>query len=169
MLATSASGALVTHLDPYLPLLHAGTLLATAGAALLTTLRPDSPPAHWAGYQVVYGLGLGLCFQVPNVAAETVLHEADVPVEGEAREIVVEAYNEALRRTFCVGLAMARCAVLVGSFMEWRSVKEGKEGRRGWEDVAPVVRRGPKGKRRKGRRRSGGYRRSFLVYVGRYK
>lgn len=175
---------MVSKLGPYLPPLHTGTLLAVAGAALLTTLRPDSPPAHWAGYQVAYGLGLGLCFQVPNVASQTVLAVADVPVgtalimfaqllggavfvsvgqsvlgselrkgltgvggfdarvlegtgvttllaglEGGERDVVVEAYNEALRRTFYVGLAMTCCAVLAGSFMEWRSVKEGREDR----------------------------------------
>lgn len=182
MLATSTSGVLISKLGPYLPPLYAGALLAVAGAALLTTLRPDSPPARWAGYQVAYGLGLGLCFQVPNVASQTVLAAADVPVgtalimfaqllggavfvavgqsvlaselgkrlEGAVgfdarllkeagvttllaglkereREVAVAAYNEALRRTFCVGLAMTCCAVLAGSFMEWRSVKEGKE------------------------------------------
>ena len=130
---------------------------------------------------MAYGLGLGLGFQVPNIAAQTVLPGADVPVgtalvmfaqllggavfvsvgqsvlaseltrrladsggfearglrgtgvttllaglRGEEREAVIEAYNEALRRTFYVGLAMACCAVLAGSFMEWRSVKEHK-------------------------------------------
>ncbi|SPO06911.1 related to MFS multidrug transporter [Cephalotrichum gorgonifer] len=80
VVATSSSGAIVSRLGPYIPPLHIGALLAVAGAALLTTLRPDSPPSHWIGYQVAYGLGLGLCFQVPNVAAQTVLPEGDIPV-----------------------------------------------------------------------------------------
>ncbi|CAI4214791.1 unnamed protein product [Parascedosporium putredinis] len=41
---------------------------------------PESGPAKWIGYQVLYGFGLGFSFQVPNLAAQTVLPHIDVPV-----------------------------------------------------------------------------------------
>lgn len=50
------------------------------GAGLLTTLQVDSGKSEWIGYQVVYGLGIGLCFQAPNLAAQTVLPKKDVPI-----------------------------------------------------------------------------------------
>ncbi|KAK7708639.1 hypothetical protein SLS64_006741 [Diaporthe eres] len=34
----------------------------------------------WVGYQVIYGFGMGLTFQAPNLAAQTVLPTADVPI-----------------------------------------------------------------------------------------
>ncbi|KAF7590612.1 hypothetical protein BBP40_002607 [Aspergillus hancockii] len=37
-------------------------------------------PASGLDFQVLYGLGLGMCFQVPNLAAQTVLPKPDVPI-----------------------------------------------------------------------------------------
>ena len=50
------------------------------GAGLLTTLQLDTGIGKWVGYQIVYGFGMGLCFQAPNLAAQTVLPAKDVPV-----------------------------------------------------------------------------------------
>ena len=50
------------------------------GAGLLTTLQVDTDMGKWIGYQVLYGFGMGLCFQAPNLAAQTVLPLKDVPV-----------------------------------------------------------------------------------------
>lgn len=50
------------------------------GAGLLTTCQVNSGEGEWIGYQVLYGIGLGLCFQVPNLAAQTVLPKEDAPV-----------------------------------------------------------------------------------------
>ncbi|KAJ7282314.1 major facilitator superfamily domain-containing protein [Mycena rebaudengoi] len=36
--------------------------------------------AHWIGYQIIYGLGVGLGMQQPVIAAQAVLDLADVPV-----------------------------------------------------------------------------------------
>ena len=75
-----ASGGVISKTGPYLPSLFTGVLLTVAGAALLMTLKPDSPSKEWIGYQVLYGFGLGFSFQVPNIAAQTVLPHRDVPV-----------------------------------------------------------------------------------------
>lgn len=50
------------------------------GAGLLTTFQVNSGEGEWIGYQVLYGIGLGLCFQVPNLATQTVLPKEDAPV-----------------------------------------------------------------------------------------
>lgn len=52
----------------------------SVGAGLLTTLQVDTGEGKWIGYQVLYGIGLGLCFQVPNLAAQTVLPKNDVTI-----------------------------------------------------------------------------------------
>ena len=52
----------------------------SVGAGLLTTLQVDTGERKWIGYQVLYGFGMGLCFQAPNLAAQTVLPTKDVPV-----------------------------------------------------------------------------------------
>ncbi|KAL2195381.1 major facilitator superfamily domain-containing protein [Corynascus similis CBS 632.67] len=64
----------------YAPLAIAGTCVMAVGAGLLTTLSVDTGPGGWIGYQVVYGVGLGLCFQAPNLAVQTALPHADVPI-----------------------------------------------------------------------------------------
>lgn len=51
----------------------------SVGAGLLTTFQVDTGEAKWIGYQIIYGIGLGLCFQVPNLVAQTVLPKPDVP------------------------------------------------------------------------------------------
>ena len=59
----------------YTPLAIIGSCIMAVGAGLLTTFQVDSGAGKWIGYQVVYGLGLGLCFQVPNLEAQPVLRE----------------------------------------------------------------------------------------------
>ncbi|KAK3326606.1 putative MFS aflatoxin efflux pump [Apodospora peruviana] len=73
-------GALTSRVGYYTPSMLFGIVLMSIGAGLLNTLQVDSSQAHWAGYQVIYGLGLGCTFQAPNLAAQTVLKTKDVPV-----------------------------------------------------------------------------------------
>ncbi|KAJ5920083.1 hypothetical protein N7516_010941 [Penicillium verrucosum] len=63
----------------YNPLAIIGSCIMSVGAGLLTTFQVDTSEGKWIGYQIVYGIGLGLCFQVPNLAAQTVLPKSDVP------------------------------------------------------------------------------------------
>lgn len=50
------------------------------GAGLLTTFQTTTTTGRWIGYQLLYGIGLGLCFQTPNLAAQTSLPKKDVPI-----------------------------------------------------------------------------------------
>ena len=52
----------------------------SVGAGLLTTLQVSTGAGKWIGYQVLYGFGMGLCFQTPNLATQTVLPLPDVPM-----------------------------------------------------------------------------------------
>ncbi|UZP40455.1 hypothetical protein NXS19_008271 [Fusarium pseudograminearum] len=69
---------------------QAGTLLSISvplhgsltciGAGLFVTLRPGTETAPVVGYQVLYGFGSGLGFQLPQIAAQTVLKETEVQI-----------------------------------------------------------------------------------------
>ena len=84
MLATvvgSIAGGIVTpKFGYYTPFAIVGSCIMSVGAGLLTTFQVDVSKGKWIGYQVVYGIGLGLCFQVPNLAAQAVLPKKDVPI-----------------------------------------------------------------------------------------
>lgn len=80
MVVGSISGGIINgKIGYYTPLAIIGTCIMCAGAGLLTTFQVDTSVGKWVGYQILYGLGLGLCFQVPNLAAQTCLPKKDVP------------------------------------------------------------------------------------------
>ncbi|KAK6342041.1 hypothetical protein TWF730_001523 [Orbilia blumenaviensis] len=80
VLGSIIGGATTQRIGYYTPLAIFGSCVMAIGGGLLTTLQINSGPAQWIGYQVAYGLGMGLCFQVPNLAAQTVLPKEDVPI-----------------------------------------------------------------------------------------
>lgn len=80
VLASIAGGITNTKIGYYTPLAIAGSSIMAAGAGLLTTFAPHTSEGAWIGYQILYGFGMGLCFQAPNLAAQTVLPTPDVPI-----------------------------------------------------------------------------------------
>ncbi|KAI1336204.1 putative MFS aflatoxin efflux pump [Xylariaceae sp. FL0016] len=80
VLASIPNGFLVAKIGYYTPSMIVGSCLTTIGAGLLTTLQLDTGIGKWLGYQVIYGFGVGMCFQAPNLAAQTVLPTKDVPI-----------------------------------------------------------------------------------------
>ncbi|KAF9874881.1 major facilitator superfamily transporter [Colletotrichum karsti] len=80
MVFSVITGGIITRVGYYTPVMLLGTALMCVGAGLLTTLKVDSGAPQWAGYQVLYGVGMGLSFQAPNVAAQTVLEMRDISV-----------------------------------------------------------------------------------------
>ncbi|OIW30323.1 putative MFS multidrug transporter [Coniochaeta ligniaria NRRL 30616] len=78
--ASIATGVIVSRVGYYTPPMIFGNCVMAVGCGLLTTLQVDSSSGKWIGYQVVYGIGMGCTFQAPNLAAQTVLHNRDVPV-----------------------------------------------------------------------------------------
>ncbi|RJE27331.1 efflux pump [Aspergillus sclerotialis] len=80
MVAGSVIGGILnTKICYYTPLAIVGTCIMSVGSGLLTTLEVNTGAGKWIGYQILYGLGLGLSFQVPNLAAQASLPKSDVP------------------------------------------------------------------------------------------
>lgn len=71
--ASVLGGAAVTRIGYYTPFLITSSILMAVGAGLISSLSVKSGPAQWIGFQVVYGIGLGLGADLPFVAAQTVL------------------------------------------------------------------------------------------------
>ena len=75
-----SGGIFTTKVGYFAAPLILGVVIMSTGAGLLTTLAVHTSRAKWIGYQVVYGLGLGLGMQMPSMAAQTVLNRHDVPI-----------------------------------------------------------------------------------------
>ncbi|KAJ3521976.1 hypothetical protein NM208_g13055 [Fusarium decemcellulare] len=80
VVASILSGVLTSRVGYYMPFLILGICIAIVGAGVLTTLHINTPKAQWIGYQILYGFGLGACFQAPNMAAQTVLPRNEVSI-----------------------------------------------------------------------------------------
>jgi MFS family permease len=80
VVGSALSGALVSAVGYYTPFMIIGTGFMAIGGGLLTTFSVDTSRAQWIGYQVLFGFGLGLALQMPSMAAQTVLKNADVPI-----------------------------------------------------------------------------------------
>ncbi|MCJ1292087.1 hypothetical protein MMC34_003637 [Xylographa carneopallida] len=80
VVGTILGGITIQKIGYYTPFAIAGSYIMAIGAGLLTTLQVDTGMGKWIGYQVLFGFGLGLCFQAPNLAAQAVLPLEDVPV-----------------------------------------------------------------------------------------
>ncbi|KAK9414434.1 putative MFS multidrug transporter [Seiridium unicorne] len=80
VVASMTTGILTSKIGYYTPFIIVGTCLLSIGAGLLTTLQVDTGEGKWIGYQILYGFGMGLSFQAPNLAAQTVLPTKDVPI-----------------------------------------------------------------------------------------
>jgi MFS family permease len=80
VLASIFGGIITQKIGYYTPYTIAGSCIMSVGAGLLTTLQVDTGEGKWIGYQIIYGFGMGLCFQAPNLAAQTVLPKKDVPM-----------------------------------------------------------------------------------------
>ncbi|KAK9778377.1 putative Efflux pump [Seiridium cardinale] len=79
VIASIFSGGLVTVLGYYAPFMIAGTILMSIGAGLLTMFSPSIGSGSWIGFQIIYGLGVGLGLQQPMIAVQTALDIKDIP------------------------------------------------------------------------------------------
>lgn len=62
--SVSLTHYLVQRMGYYLPFVLCGTILASVGSGLLSTLQVSTGSRFWLGYQVVYGLGVGMVVQM---------------------------------------------------------------------------------------------------------
>ncbi|EIT72892.1 putative transporter [Aspergillus oryzae 100-8] len=74
------AGVLTSRVSYYNPPMILGTILASVGAGLLSTLSTNTSNGCLIGYQALYGIGVGLGFGQPSYVVQTVLSEADIPI-----------------------------------------------------------------------------------------
>lgn len=55
------------------------SIMTSIGTGLMCTFTTSTNHSKWIGYQVIWGIGLGLGMQQPSVGAQTVLSRKDVP------------------------------------------------------------------------------------------
>lgn len=78
IVSVTIQGATTNSTGHYIPTLFTGTLLMTAGAAALYALSPSSSVARIAGLEFLSGIGPGLSFMIPFIAASSVLEVKDI-------------------------------------------------------------------------------------------
>ncbi|KAF2719302.1 MFS general substrate transporter [Polychaeton citri CBS 116435] len=80
IIAGIATGYVTTWIGCYTPSMIASCMLTSVGTGLISTLNADSSETTWIVFQLLAGLGCGLGFQPPYMAAQTVVYKSDVPV-----------------------------------------------------------------------------------------
>ncbi|KAJ7886158.1 DHA14-like major facilitator [Mycena olivaceomarginata] len=79
VISSLLAGGIITWMGYYTPFMILSSVLAAVGAGLITTFGVGTGHAHWIGYQIIYGLGVGFGMQQPIIAAQTVLSLEDIP------------------------------------------------------------------------------------------
>lgn len=83
VVASILAGQVTHRTGYYVPQMLIGSVLMSVGAGLLTTWGEKGvnlTRGMWIGYQVVYGLGLGMGMQQTNIAIQTVMQRPDVSI-----------------------------------------------------------------------------------------
>ncbi len=75
-----SGGQLCARFGYYTPFMYASSVIMPIGAGLISTFKVSSGEGMWIGYQIVFGLGLGMGMQQGGLAAQTVLVKQDVPI-----------------------------------------------------------------------------------------
>ena len=75
---TLLSGQAIGRVGYFQPFLTFGAIFTTVGAGLLYTLNIGSSSAKYIGYQVVVGIGVGTCIQVPVIASQACSGMVDI-------------------------------------------------------------------------------------------
>ncbi|KZF24651.1 permease of the major facilitator superfamily [Xylona heveae TC161] len=113
MVAFVLGGSGVSLTGFYTPFMIATSLLTPISAGLFTTLKINAPPADSIGYQLLLGFGGALGFQAPQIAAQTILAQSDVPMG-----IAVVVFAQALGPALSVPLAQTIFTSRLASALE---------------------------------------------------
>lgn len=79
IVAVVASGVLVSGIGYYAPFMIAGSVVMSLGSGLMSTFEVDTGPVKRIIYPAIFGIGVGVGFQQPMIAAQTVLPSEDIP------------------------------------------------------------------------------------------
>ncbi|TQN71426.1 Efflux pump aflT [Colletotrichum shisoi] len=111
-LGTFCAGWISSNTGHYVPLMWIGAPVLATGGGLYQLIRANSPMGEWIGFQILSGLGYGICSQKPILAVQVVLSNV--------------AFNSALRNVFWVALAAPVLAWIVSWAMDWRKLPDSK-------------------------------------------
>ncbi|KAF2686572.1 MFS general substrate transporter [Lentithecium fluviatile CBS 122367] len=78
-IASIIVGGFITVIGYYAPFMWIGSAIFTVGCGMLYTLKVDSSPGKWIGYQILAGLGCGASVQIPFIAVQVVTTTKDMP------------------------------------------------------------------------------------------
>lgn len=79
-IASISCGLGVTATGYIWPFMTAASVFTAIGAGLLTTFRVDTSVSRWIGYQIIYGVGMGLAAQTPLMVAQNVVALEDIAI-----------------------------------------------------------------------------------------
>lgn len=74
------SGIIARKTGHFVPQMLLAPIFSSTGTGLITTFQPHTPHQAWIGYQVLYGIGIGLSTQGPSLAIQASLPQSDVPI-----------------------------------------------------------------------------------------
>lgn len=94
-LASVGVGAFVTLVGVYVPFTWVGSAVFCVGSGMLYTLKVSSSTGTWIGYQILGGVGAGMCVQIPFIAVQVVLSKKDMPI-GNATAIFFNSLGGAI-------------------------------------------------------------------------
>ena len=78
-LCTLTAGWLISRIGFYVPFMWLGAPVLATGSGLYLLIGVHSPARQWVLYQVVSGIGYGICTQIPLLSVQVVLDPALVP------------------------------------------------------------------------------------------
>lgn len=94
-IALIAQGFVTSAIGYYVPFMILASVLLSVGCGLITTWTLSTSVALLLVYQAIFGLGGGLAFEIPQIAAQTVLSEADATI-GTAMTLFAQNFGGAL-------------------------------------------------------------------------
>ncbi|KAI0123142.1 major facilitator superfamily domain-containing protein [Xylariales sp. AK1849] len=78
-IATLGAGWITSKTGHFVPLMCIGVPFFAVGNGLYQLIHVHSPASEWIGYQIVVGIGYGICIQMPLMAVQVVLDKPEVP------------------------------------------------------------------------------------------
>ena len=72
------AGIIIMLTGEFQPLMIVGHSLVCIACGLIYTLQKGSSPGHWAGYEIIGGVGLGLSAQLAVIVCQQVVEPADL-------------------------------------------------------------------------------------------
>ncbi|QIW94720.1 hypothetical protein AMS68_000238 [Peltaster fructicola] len=79
VLGSISSGIITGRIGYYTALAYTSAIIMPIGAGLISTFNVNTSTGTWIGFQIVFGIGLGMGMQQGSMAAQTVLKRHEVP------------------------------------------------------------------------------------------